>query len=123
MNVGAIGAVASAGGPLDPQSSPARVEVQAAATAAPVATPAVTASTPPFLNPALADIAARAANSPTDHVLYGDSGLLIQSYGAVALLTGPLNASPVYVAPVAPVIPPVARVTAYPRTSRIDASA
>jgi hypothetical protein len=103
----------------------------AAATAAAVAAPPAAASTgavePPFLNPAIAEIAARMTlaevltapvaitplapppASATDPVLYGDSGLLIQSYGAVALLTGPLNAASVYGLPVAPAVPAIGK--------------
>ena len=50
--------------------------------------------------------AATSAPTPVP-VLYGDSALLIQSYGAVALLSGPLNAPPVYVEQPAPAIRPV----------------
>jgi hypothetical protein len=122
MSVGALGAVASAGSALDPAPNLSRAAADAPPVPPPAVTSTATATAPPFLNPAIGDIAARAANSPTDHVLYGDSGLLIQAYGAVALLTGPLNASPIYNAPVVPVIPPVARVAPYPRTPRIDES-
>jgi hypothetical protein len=82
---------------------------------------------PPFLNPAIGHIVARAALapefvvsaalpdvSPTDAVLYGDSGFLIQAYGAVALLTGPVALTPVYGLPSAPAIPAVAPITPYP---------
>jgi hypothetical protein len=50
--------------------------------------------------------------TPTDAVLYGDSGFLIQAYGAVALLTGPVALTPVvYGLPTAPAIPAVAPIT------------
>lgn len=110
----------------------------AAATAARAQATATVTAAPPFLNPAITAIAgqsvlgpapapsaqpASAPPSPTDSVAYGDSGLLVQSYGAVALLTGPLAAAAVYGLPRAPAIPPVAPVAAYPRTARIDATA
>lgn len=110
----------------------------AAATAARAQATATVTAAPPFLNPAITAIAGRsvlgpapapsaqpasAPPSPTDSVAYGDSGLLVQSYGAVALLTGPLAAAAVYGLPRAPAIPPVAPVAAYPRTARIDATA
>lgn len=110
----------------------------AAATAARAQATATVTAAPPFLNPVITAIAGRsvlgpapapsaqpasAPPSPTDSVAYGDSGLLVQSYGAVALLTGPLAAAAVYGLPRAPAIPPVAPVAAYPRTARIDATA
>lgn len=95
----------------------AAASAQSAAIAAPVA---------PFANPAIADIAqqtavtatlatptapAPAPPSPTDTVLHGDSGTLVQAYGAVALIEPPLALAPLYTQPVAPAIPPVAPVT------------
>lgn len=89
----------------------------------PVAPPApatsIVAAGPPFLNPAIGDIAVRSSpppqESPTDAVLHGDSGLLIQSYGAVALLTGPLAQTAVYGLAPAPAIPAASDITPYPR--------
>ena len=88
----------------------------------------IVAATPPFLNPAIWDIAARAALapvlavspaphsvSPTDFVLYGDSGLLIQSYGAIALFAGPLAIAPVYHRSPAPAIAAVPPLAPYPQ--------
>lgn len=88
----------------------------------------IVAATPPFLNPAIWDIAARAALapvlavspaphsvSPTDFVLYGDSGLLIQSYGAIALFAGPLAIAPVYHRSPAPAIAAVPPLAPFPR--------
>jgi hypothetical protein len=118
---------------------------QAAATARAEAAAAVTApAAAPFLNPAIPQIAdattfgaldtspvttvnpntvAPPAPSATDSVLHGDGAELVQSYGAVALLTGPLAAAQVYGLPAAPAVPAVAPVSAYPRTARIDNAA
>jgi hypothetical protein len=60
--------------------------------------------------------------SPTDSVLHGDSGLLIQSYGAVALAASPLAVAALYGLPPKPAIPAVAPVTAAARLARIGAS-
>jgi hypothetical protein len=141
VNVGAIGPVAHGGWLAYTALSPylngvqripdAAAEPLKAATASAsvaVAENAPTSSSvvaaPPFLNPAIGHIAARAALapvfivsaapqdvSPTDAVLYGDSGFLIQAYGAVALLTGPVALTPVYGLPTAPAIPAVAPIT------------
>jgi hypothetical protein len=61
--------------------------------------------------------------SPTDPVLYGDSGLLIQAYGAVALLSGPLAIAPVYARPALPAISPVEPLSKYPRAAPVDYTA
>jgi hypothetical protein len=58
----------------------------------------------PFANPAIV--------SARDSVLFGDSGLLIQSYGAVALTVAPLVLAPLFVQPMPPEIPPVPPVRA-----------
>jgi hypothetical protein len=90
----------------------AAAQAQAAAIAAPVT---------PFANPAIAQIAQQTgvtaalatpapAASPTDSVLKGDSGTLIQSYGAVALIEPRLLFPPIYTQPAVPAIPPVAPV-------------
>jgi len=148
MNVGAVGAIASGGGsvyaalspylngvqrpsdtaiPVQPDASAVTASVAAddaaRATAASAAPPGA-----PFLNPAIAEIAARAwfaglPSSATDPVLYGDSGLLIQSYGAVALLTGPLVVVPAYRRPVSPAVSATVSLAAYPRTAPIDYTA
>ena len=92
----------------------------------------------PFDNPAITQIAARVAVSftpagtaiaPTsasvaaDNLagasLQGDSGLLIQSYGAVALIEAPLALAPLYVQPTPRVIPPVAPVRAVARVAAV----
>jgi hypothetical protein len=76
----------------------------------------VTPDTPAGGTPA----ASPAPTSPVDAVLYGDSGTLVQSYGAVALLEAPLAFAPVYLQPLVPAVPPVAPVT---RTARVDVAA
>jgi hypothetical protein len=63
-----------------------------------------------------AAIAVPAPPSPADTVLRGDGGLLVQSYGAVALSEQPLALAPLYTQPVVPAIPPVAPVTRIGRT-------
>jgi hypothetical protein len=106
------------------QAAPAIAQL---AGAEPAPASSIFATAPPFLNPAIGHIAARAALAPqfvvsvaqpdvapTDAVLYGDSGFLIQAYGAVALLTGPVALTPVYGLPTAPEIPAVAPITPYP---------
>ena len=207
MNVGAVGAVGSGAAPVYAALSPylngvvrtsdaaaaAQVQAAAAATSAAATAAAVAARTqaaatlaaaPPFLNPAIAQIAdqtalgqaviapvattpnaqaapaitannataaaattlAEATNSPnaidtatvplvnpntvappppsaTDSVAYGDSGLLVQSYGAVALLSGPLAFASVYGLPPTPAVPPVAPVAASPRVAPVDIAA
>jgi len=130
VNVGAVGAVGAGA------ESVARVSDTAAvpaitATAAPVATPpSAVAATPsaapvaPFANPAIVRIAENvafaalqagttvvptAASSPASPsaVLSGDTGLLVQSYGAVALVEAPLALPPVYAQRALPAIPKV----------------
>jgi hypothetical protein len=56
----------------------------------------------------------------TDSVLYGDSGELVQAYGAVALIGGPVAFTASYGLPSAPAVPPVAPVSAAPRLARIE---
>jgi hypothetical protein len=101
---------------------------------------AVAAPTSPFLNPAIADIAVRAtvvtsvagtavvatpaATAPTQSTspiasLQGDSGLLIQSYGAVALIVAPLTLAPLFTQPAPLAIPPVAPVPAIQRPNPV----
>jgi hypothetical protein len=112
MQIGAVGAV---GGGVSSSVVAPPVEPTAAASVPAPAPARSIASNPPFLNPAIAQIAARAAVSPTDQVLHGDAGLLVQSYGAVALLTGPVAAAAAYGLPLAPAVPAVAPITAYPK--------
>jgi hypothetical protein len=115
-----------------------------AAIAARAAATASTTAAPPFANPAITAIGERIAlgeslvppsavtpdallgapsfqqPSPADQVLHGDSGTLIQSYGAVALATGVLTPPPVFAQPVTPVIPPASLVTRVPRPSAVS---
>jgi hypothetical protein len=134
MNIAGVGAVGAVGGggavyALSPylngvvRTSDAVAAEQAAAPAAPAATVtsvadtnaaaaaaraleiANTAPAAPFANPAIDDIAAETSVNAS---LQGDAGLLVQSYGAVALATSPLALPPVYTQPVTPAIPPVA---------------
>jgi|GEM_PF-3145715 hypothetical protein len=58
-------------------------------------------------------------SSPTNQVLFGDSGELIQAFGAVALISGSQPLASVFAQPVAPLIPPTALVTAIPRVSKV----
>jgi hypothetical protein len=57
--------------------------------------------------------------TPTETVLYGDSGTLIQSYGAVALIAGTQSLPPVFLPPIARAIPPPAPVAAIPRLAKV----
>ena len=125
---------------------------EAAIAARQTAETAVTAA-PPFLNPAIPAIAAATAAttsitttdaapaplpavalvnpntvappqpSATDSVLHGDAGELVQAYGAVALVGGPVAFSSVYGLPAAPAVPAVAPVVAAPRVARIGDAA
>jgi hypothetical protein len=126
VSIGAIGAASHASWPADATLKAAPVSVAAPA-AQPEASPSNIAAAPPFLNPAIGHIAARAAQAPefavsaarpdvvpTDAVLYGDSGFLIQAYAAVALLTGPVALTPAYGLPSAPAIPAVSPIMSYP---------
>jgi hypothetical protein len=110
---------------------------QAAVAARSTAAAVVTAA-PPFANPAITAIGERIAlgqslvpppavtpdalpSTPADDVLHGDSGTLIQSYGAVALATGILTPPPAFAQPVAPRIPPVSQVTPVPSIAKTAA--
>lgn len=121
MNVGAVGAVGNGAAAVYAAQSPylngvqrtpdaAQVVPAAVARTAPaVQTPAAVqtapaeqtspAPPPPFLNPAIVQIADQTA------ALSGDGGLLVQSYGAVALLTGPAAIAAVYGLPAKPAVP------------------
>ena len=57
--------------------------------------------------------------SPTNTVLYGDSGTLIQAYGAVALVAGTQALPPVYSQAVTPLVSAVAPVTGIPRVAKV----
>jgi hypothetical protein len=107
MNVGAVGAVHASGGSVVVFAETAAVAVRAPD--APVVTPSTTPAAP-FANPAISRIAENAAfaslQAPTA-VLSGDSGFLVQSYGAVALVEAPLALSPVYAQLALPAIPKV----------------
>jgi hypothetical protein len=84
---------------------PARIEAQAPATAA-ISSIAVSTTVR-----AVAPNATRQAQpSPRDFVLYGDSGLLIQSNNAAATI-GRLLLPVVYPTRVAPAVPPVGAIT------------
>lgn len=98
---------------------------------------ATAAATPPFANPAITAIGERLAlaealpsgttsitpdalvspatvnpaNAPAS-TLTGDSGLLVQSYGAIALLAGIQAVPPIYGLPPIPAIAPVAKTAA-----------
>jgi hypothetical protein len=168
MNVGAVGAVGSGAAPVYAAFSPflngvrrtsnaaaaAQLQASAAATSAAATAFAVAAraqaaatvtAAPPFLNPAITEIAnltalgetltppvattpnallgpplAPAPASPADSVLHGDGGTLVQSYGAVALAGGPLAPASIYGRPATPAVPAVAPVTALPRVARIE---
>jgi hypothetical protein len=133
VSVGAIGAAPSGGGSVYAALSPYLNGTQrgpdAAGPAPETASAAVSVpAAPPFLNPAIVDIATRAsiagdATSPWAPVLYGDSGLLIQAYDAVALLTGPLAIATIFARHVPPAISPIEPVTKYAGTEPIDYSA
>lgn len=99
----------------------AALKLEASAAATRAQTAAIAAPLTPFANPAITDIAqhtsvsdaiaAKQATTPANTVLHGDSGLLIQAYGAVALIEPPLALAQIYTQPAVPVIPPVAPVT------------
>jgi hypothetical protein len=131
MSVGAIGAVGGVSGSgavyaLSPYLNgvvrtsdvAAVAAAQAAtATAATIATQTAeaaraaagaSATLVPFANPAIPQIALRAD-------LSGDSGSLVQAYGAVALISGPLAIARLYAPPSLPAIPPVAKVLSLAR--------
>jgi len=133
------------------QAEASAASASAAATAAAVAARSEAEVTviaaPPFLNPAITTIATQTAlgevltppvavtpnaqpatpvappaTTPAD-AFYGDSGLLVQSYGAVALLTGPQAAAGIYGLAAAPAVAPVAPVLGGPRVARLETSA
>jgi hypothetical protein len=94
VNVGAVGAVNASGG-----SVVVVVETAAVATVtanAPVVAPSA-ATVAPFANPAISRIAENVAFA----------GLLVQSYGAVALIHAPLALPPMHEQPATPLIPKV----------------
>lgn len=96
----------------------------AAATTADVTAAATTPATPSPLAAADARLntptaPAPAQPSPTNQVLFGDSGTLIQSYGAVALIAGSQPLASVFAQPVTPLVAPVALVTSVPRLSKV----
>jgi hypothetical protein len=69
--------------------------------------------------PLAAAATADAQPSPANQVLFGDSGTLIQSYGAVALIAGSQPLASVFAQPVAPLVAPAAPVTSVPRVSKV----
>lgn len=89
------------------------------ATAPVNATPAATAPVVATTVAATATAASAVPPSPTASVLYGDSGEMVQAYGAVALIEPPLAFAPIYVRPAAPAIPPVVPVSRFPRIAPI----
>jgi len=89
-------------------ASPATASPLAAATAADATLATPTA--PPAQQP-----------SPTNSVLYGDSGTLIQSYGAIALVAGTQSLPPVFSQPSTPAVTAAALVTAPLRLSKVAA--
>jgi hypothetical protein len=99
----------------------------AAATTADLAATTTTTTTPlttPILTTTQAQLTTPTAPapqqpSPTNSVLFGDSGELIQSYGAVALVTGSQPLVSVFAQPVTPLIPATARVPSIPRVSKV----
>jgi hypothetical protein len=107
-------------------SVPVALPANPAAVVERVATVAETAST--VASPALGATAAQEAQG-ADDLLYGESGLMIQSYGAIALISPaallyanaalPASQSRSLVAPVAPV-QPVARIQ---NERRVDVAA
>ena len=128
MTIAAIGAGTAPPAYLPDNTQAAPAPESAAAETLRVEAAATLPASAPYLNPAIADIAAHAAAtsplvSPADFVLYGDSGLLIQAYGAVALLGGPLPLVPNYGLPLTPEVSPVAETAPYPPVQRIDYSA
>jgi hypothetical protein len=96
----------------------------AAATTADLAAATTTTTTTPLLTTTQAQLTTPTAPapqqpSPTNSVLFGDSGELIQSYGAVALVTGSQPLVSVFAQPVTPLIPATARVPSIPRVSKV----
>jgi len=116
----AIGERIALGQSLTPPSAVtpnALLAAPAAATTAAAAFGAIDTDTVTVVNP---NTVAPPPASPADSVLHGDSGLLIQSYGAVALAASPLAVAALYGLPPKPAIPAVAPVTATPRVARIE---
>jgi len=103
----------------DPTTITGSATAAAATTAAEAAATTGTTTTAATPN----DQTAVPPQSPTDSVAYGDSGLLVQSYGAVALLYGPLALTPAYGLPATPAVTAVAPVAAYPRVAKVDLAA
>jgi hypothetical protein len=130
MNVGAVGGLGSGTASVYAALSPFLNGVRRTAndanaapiqaTAAPTSAAATVATAPPFLNPAITQIATLTALGET---LHGDGGTLVQSYGAVALLAGPLALTSIVGLPTTPAVPAVAPVTAIPRVPRIETAA
>jgi hypothetical protein len=76
---------------------------------------AAAASTDPKLNAPTVP----AQPSPTNQVLFGDSGELIQAFGAVALISGSQPLASVFAQPVTPLVAPAPLVTAVQRVSKV----
>jgi hypothetical protein len=83
----------------------------------------VTGTPTPLAAATTADVAAStttaAQPSPTNQVLFGDSGELIQSFGAVALIAGSQPLTSVFAQPVTPLVAPAPPVTGIPRVSKV----
>lgn len=133
--VGAVGSGVSAVYALSPflngvvRTTDAAAVQAAPPPAAPSATQTAAPATP-FVNPAFTAIADAFAlrqtipqAPPGAAVLSGDAGELVQAYGAVALLTGPLAVTAAYGVPQQPLVPAVAPTAAAPRLARIETPA
>jgi hypothetical protein len=140
MSIGAVGAVG--GSDVTYAVSPYLngitrnadpVTAAEAVTTSQAPTAAIAAPVTPFANPAITQIAQQIdvtgalaasasatapapAPSPQSVAFLGANNLLVQAYGAVALIEQPLALAPVYTQPVAPAVTPVAPVTRIGRT-------
>lgn len=92
---------------LTPPATTAPATATPTATAPVVATPVAAAA---GVTASSATAAPAAPPSPTASVLYGDSGEMVQAYGAVALIEPPLAFAPIYVRPLSPPSPRCPRV-------------
>jgi hypothetical protein len=98
---------------VTPSITTAPANATPAATTAPVVATPVAATAGVMASNATA--AAAVPPSPSASVLYGDSGEMVQAYGAVALIEPPLAFAPIYVRPAVPAIPPVVPASRIPR--------
>ena len=102
---------------VTPSVTTAPANATPAATAPVVATPVAATAGVTASN---ATAAAAVPPSPTASVLYGDSGEMVQAYGAVALIEPPLAFAPIYVRPAVAAIPPVVPASRIPRFAPIN---